>query len=69
MLEVNNFEALKISLASPEKIRSWSYGGIMATATIVNIAGKILMIFPLSFFIQPFSSIQKRAPENSGAVM
>ncbi len=34
MLEVNNFEALKISLASPEKIRSWSYGEIKKPETI-----------------------------------
>ncbi|MBQ7137317.1 MAG: DNA-directed RNA polymerase subunit beta' [Bacilli bacterium] len=34
MIEVNNFEALKISLASPEKIRSWSYGEIKKPETI-----------------------------------
>jgi len=34
MLEVNNFEALKISLASPEKIRSWSYGEVKKPETI-----------------------------------
>ena len=26
MIDVNNFAYMKISLASPEKIRSWSYG-------------------------------------------
>ena len=26
MLKANNFKALKIGIASPEKIRSWSYG-------------------------------------------
>jgi len=26
MLEVNDFNAIRISLASPEQIRSWSYG-------------------------------------------
>ena len=34
MLGVNNFEALKISLASPEKIRSWSYGEVKKPETI-----------------------------------
>ncbi len=34
MFEVNNFEALKISLASPEKIRSWSYGEVKKPETI-----------------------------------
>ena len=27
-MDVNNFEGLKISIASPEKIRSWSYGEV-----------------------------------------
>ena len=26
-MDVNNFEGIKISIASPEKIRAWSYGG------------------------------------------
>ena len=29
MLEANNFKALKIGIASPEKIRSWSYGEVI----------------------------------------
>ena len=28
MQELNNFESLRISLASPEKIRSWSRGEV-----------------------------------------
>jgi DNA-directed RNA polymerase beta' subunit len=28
MLEVNDFDAVRISLASPEQIRSWSYGEV-----------------------------------------
>ena len=28
MIEVNKFEALKIGIASPEKIREWSYGEV-----------------------------------------
>ena len=34
MLEANNFKALKIGIASPEKIRSWSYGEILKPETI-----------------------------------
>lgn len=28
MLDVNNFEYMKIGLASPDKIRSWSHGEV-----------------------------------------
>ena len=34
MYELNNFEALQISLASPEKIRSWSRGEVKKPETI-----------------------------------
>ena len=34
MLEANNFKALRIGIASPEKIRSWSYGEIQKPETI-----------------------------------
>ena len=34
MLEANNFKALKIGIASPEKIRSWSYGEVQKPETI-----------------------------------
>ena len=34
MLEANNFKALKIGIASPEKIRSWSYGEVLKPETI-----------------------------------
>ncbi len=30
----NNFKALKIGIASPEKIRSWSYGEVIKPETI-----------------------------------
>lgn len=33
-LEVNDFDAIRISLASPEQIRSWSYGEILKPETI-----------------------------------
>ncbi|MBE7029871.1 MAG: DNA-directed RNA polymerase subunit beta' [Ruminococcaceae bacterium] len=34
MLEYNNFEAIKIGLASPEKIREWSHGEVKKPETI-----------------------------------
>ena len=34
MLEVNNFKGIKIAIASPEKIRSWSYGEVKKPETI-----------------------------------
>ena len=34
MIEVNKFDALKIGIASPEKIRSWSYGEVKRSETI-----------------------------------
>ena len=33
-MDVNSFEGLKISIASPEKIRSWSYGEVKKAETI-----------------------------------
>jgi len=33
-LEINDFNAIRISLASPEQIRSWSYGEVMKPETI-----------------------------------
>ena len=34
MLELNDFDAVRISLASPEQIRSWSYGEVTKPETI-----------------------------------
>ena len=34
LLDVNKFEYMKIGLASPEKIRSWSYGEVKKPETI-----------------------------------
>ena len=31
----NNFDSIKITLASPEKIKSWSYGEIKKPETII----------------------------------
>ena len=34
MLEVNNFHAIRISLASPEQVRDWSKGEVTKPETI-----------------------------------
>jgi len=34
MLEINDFDSIRISLASPEQIRSWSYGEVTKPETI-----------------------------------
>ena len=34
MLDVNNFDSMRIGLASPDKIRSWSYGEVKKPETI-----------------------------------
>src|SRR5574340_416828 len=34
MLEVNDFDAIRVSLAAPEQIRSWSYGEVTKPETI-----------------------------------
>ena len=34
MIEVNNFKGIKVGLASPEQIRSWSYGEVKKPETI-----------------------------------
>ena len=34
VFDVNNFDAIRISLASPEAIRSWSYGEVTKPETI-----------------------------------
>ena len=34
MFELNNFDSMKIGIASPEKIRSWSYGEVTKPETI-----------------------------------
>ena len=34
MLDVNNFDSMRIGLASPEKIRTWSHGEVKKPETI-----------------------------------
>ena len=35
-MENNTFESIKIGLASPDKIRSWSYGEVKKPETIIT---------------------------------
>ena len=37
MIDVNNFKGIKIGIASPEKIRSWSYGEVEKPETIIIV--------------------------------
>ena len=41
MLDVNNFDSMRIGLASPEKIREWSHGEVKKPETINVIAVSI----------------------------
>ena len=34
MMNANDFEGIRIAIASPEKIRSWSYGEVKKAETI-----------------------------------
>ena len=34
MIDVSKFKGIKVSIASPEKIRSWSYGEVKKPETI-----------------------------------
>ncbi len=34
MFELNNFDSMQIQLASPDKIREWSYGEVTKPETI-----------------------------------
>ena len=38
LFELNNFESIKIGLASPERIREWSYGEVKKPETINYIS-------------------------------
>ena len=35
VLQENNFDSIKITLASPEKIKSWSYGEIKSQRLLI----------------------------------
>ena len=54
MIEVNKFEALKIGIASPEKIREWSYGEVKKPETI-----NYRTLRPERDSVKRFSDLQK----------
>ena len=40
MYELNDFNSIQISIASPEKIREWSYGEVKISETINYLTQK-----------------------------
>ena len=43
MIEVNKFDAIKIGIASPEKIREWSYGEVKKPETTVLFVQNVMV--------------------------
>ena len=41
MFELNNFDSVQIGVASPEKIREWSYGEVTKPETITGKLNKV----------------------------
>ena len=56
MIDVNKFEALKIGIASPEKIREWSYGEVKKPETINY---RTLRPEEMDFSVKKYSDLQK----------
>ena len=56
MIDVNNFHYMKIGLASPEKIRSWSYGEVKKPETINY---RTLKPEKMVFSVKEFSDLRK----------
>ena len=56
MFELNNFDSMQIGLASPEKIREWSYGEVTKPETI-NYRTQNLK--EMACFVKEFSDLQK----------
>ena len=56
MIDVNNFHYMKIGLASPEKIRSWSYGEVKKPETINY---RTLKPEKMVFSVKEFLDLQK----------
>ena len=54
IMQENNFDSIKITLASPEKIKSWSYGEIKKpeTITIEPLGQKKMAYFVQEFLVQ-----------------
>ena len=62
MLEVNDFDAIRISLASPEQIRSWSYGEVTKPETINyrTLKPRLTQISKCLALVCPGKSVQCR---------
>lgn len=37
MIDVSKFKGIKVSIASPEKIRSWSYGEVKSLKQLIIV--------------------------------
>ena len=67
MLEFNSFEAIKIGLASPETILSWSHGEVLKPETINYRTLKpekdgLFMLWPL--LLPRLQAVLLRAPDH-----
>ena len=51
MIDVNNFHYMKIGLASPEKIRSWSYGEVKPETINYRTLKPEKMVFSVKEFL------------------
>ena len=51
VLDSTDFDALKISIASPEKIRSWSYGEVLKPETVNYRTFKLKK---MDYFVQKY---------------
>lgn len=56
MIDVSNFKGIKVSIASPEKIRSWSYGEVKKPETINY---RTLNQKETDYSVKRFSDLQK----------
>ncbi len=57
MIDVNNFHYMKIGLASPEKIRSWSFGEVKKPETINYRSYENLK--KMVYSVKEFSDLEK----------
>lgn len=54
MLDVNNFDSMRIGLASPEQIRKWSYGEVknQRLSTTVHLNLNVTVCFVKKYLAQ-----------------
>ena len=53
MVDVNKFESMQIGLASPDKIRSWSYGEVKSLTTLQNFKPEKMVCLMNEFSVLP----------------